>query len=70
LALPVAQAVKIQGFLLPSHPTTDIQSLETDYPNAVKNGTYTLTGIKLSDKALKNLPAGVYIINGKKVVVR
>ena len=53
-----------------SHPTTDIQSLETDYPNAVKNGTYTLTGIKLSDKALKNLPAGVYIINGKKVVVR
>ncbi|MCD8202234.1 MAG: hypothetical protein LUD48_01150 [Prevotella sp.] len=37
-----------------------------------KNGVYTLTGVKVSDDAssLKSLSRGIYIINGRKVVVR
>lgn len=34
------------------------------------SGVYTLTGVKVADDTNANLPAGVYIINGKKVVVR
>ena len=34
---------------------------------ATKQGIYTLSGVKL-DGEMKNLPKGVYIVNGKKVV--
>lgn len=36
---------------------------------AQKSGAYTLTGVKVGNDA-QGLPAGLYIINGKKVVVR
>ena len=39
-------------------PTIDI---------AAKQGIYTLSGVKL-DGEMKDLPKGVYVVNGKKVV--
>ena len=39
--------------------------------NAVKEGIYTLTGVKVKDdNNTDNLPRGIYIINGKKQVIR
>lgn len=39
---------------------------------AVKNGVYSMTGMKVADtlEGLKNLPRGIYIFNGKKYVVK
>lgn len=46
---------------------TGIQNIEADAkPNAAK-GTFTLSGVKVDDK---NLHPGVYIRNGKKVVIK
>jgi hypothetical protein len=37
----------------------------------VKEGIYTLTGVKVKDtNSTENLPSGIYIINGKKQVIR
>lgn len=33
-------------------------------------GVYTLQGVKVSDERTDNLPTGVYIVNGRKVVVK
>lgn len=35
----------------------------------IQKGVYTLTGVKVADNAA-NLPQGLYIVNGKKVIVR
>ena len=35
--------------------------------NAAKQGIYTLSGVKLNSK-VEDLPKGIYIVNGKKVV--
>ena len=35
----------------------------------IQNGVYTLTGVKVADNAA-NLPQGLYIVNGKKVIVK
>ena len=39
---------------------------------ADKNAVYNLQGVKVANRAdaLRNLPAGVYVVNGKKVLVR
>lgn len=39
---------------------------------AAKQGVYTLGGQKVKEQAedLQDLPQGIYIINGKKVVVK
>ena len=44
---------------------TGIDTPTTD--TATKQGIYTLEGIRLGDE-LKDLPEGVYIVNGQKVV--
>ena len=37
----------------------------------VNEGIYTLTGVKVKDtNSTENLPCGIYIINGKKQVIR
>ena len=48
--------------------TTDITRLGADAMNV--SGIYTLTGVKVSGRSsdLQKLPAGVYIVDGKKVV--
>ena len=31
---------------------------------------YTIDGVKLNTTSLQDLPSGIYIINGKKVVIK
>ena len=33
-------------------------------------GVYTLQGVKVSNGSTQGLPAGLYIVNGKKTIVR
>lgn len=49
----------------PDSPTA-IEAVTTDAP-AKKQGIYNLHGVRLGND-LDRLPAGVYIVNGKKVV--
>lgn len=49
--------------------TTGIEGITTKTNAAAAKGVYTLTGIKVSDKA-DNLKPGFYIINGKKHVIK
>lgn len=52
--------------------TSGISEVTVDAAPAAKSGVYTLTGVKVADgdKLPVDLPAGVYIVGGKKVVVR
>ena len=46
--------------------TVGIETVKTEVPAAMQ-GVYTIDGVKL-DTSEENLPAGLYIINGKKVL--
>lgn len=58
------------------HKFLNIQEDVTDGVNSVvadmqkKNEIYTLGGIKLNTTKLSDLPKGIYIVNGKKYVVK
>ena len=45
---------------------TSIEGVEVELQSTAKNGVYTISGVRLN--STKNLPAGLYIINGKKVI--
>ncbi len=47
--------------------TTGIADMLPAQKMSVKSGVYNLNGVKVSD-TLESLPAGIYIINGKKIV--
>lgn len=49
-----------------SNEVTAIDRLASDVKNV--KGVYTLQGVKLSGKENKELPKGIYIINGEKVI--
>lgn len=49
---------------------TGIRTAVTDHEEMLENGVYTLSGIKLDVRDPRDLPAGVYIINRKKVIVK
>ena len=51
-----------------SDPATGIDGVETDKTLDTSNGIYNLNGIRLSATSLDELPKGLYIVNGKKVV--
>ena len=44
-----------------------INSVKTDY--TVK-GVFSITGLKVADKVDKLLPKGIYIVNGKKIIIK
>ncbi|GAB6976513.1 choice-of-anchor J domain-containing protein [Prevotella falsenii] len=46
---------------------TAVEHITADVPAAAKKGIYTLSGVRLQGE-LKNLPKGIYIVNGQKVV--
>jgi len=49
---------------------TGIDGLEVDKTIDTSKGIYNLQGIRLSATSLDELPAGLYIVNGKKLVVK
>lgn len=50
---------------------TGIENVVADLKDPVTNGNvYSLSGVKVSSNGLQNLPAGIYIMNGKKYVVK
>ena len=52
--------------------TTDINGIVTETPaEKAAEGVYTINGQKIaSDKSLNDLPKGIYIVNGKKYIVK
>jgi GH35 family endo-1,4-beta-xylanase len=49
---------------------TGINKIETDKPIDPSKGIYNLNGIRMSATSLDELPAGLYIVDGKKVVIK
>lgn len=47
---------------------TGIQSVETDNTLDTSKGIYNLNGMRMQATKLEELPSGLYIVNGKKVV--
>ena len=60
-----------QVFTTPTAPA-GIDDVIANSPANMKKGVYTITGLKLADELseLQGLPQGVYIIDGKKVMVK
>lgn len=67
LALPQAVASQVRGFILDGS-TTGISGVTTEATNAPA-AVYSLTGVRMGTTT-DNLPAGIYIVNGKKVLVK
>ena len=65
---------KLRAGLITSEDITGIDDGIVDAPTIANNkkGVYSLTGVKLADDVseLHGLPQGVYIIDGKKVMVK
>ena len=57
---------------LTADPSTGINAVAADdqVRKAVQEGVYTLTGVRIQANDVKSLPRGLYIVNGKKVVVK
>lgn len=72
LSLPYRTGVEIRGFTLPSEggTVTGIPVVQTSSVNAPSGKIYTLRGTVLRAGTLAGLPAGVYIMNGRKVIVK
>lgn len=49
---------------------TAIEGIEADETVDTSNGIYNLQGVRLSVTSLDELPAGLYIVNGKKIVIK
>ena len=48
--------------------TSGIEKIEADKTLDTSKGIYNLNGVRMSASSLNELPAGIYIVNGKKVV--
>ncbi|MBR1889879.1 MAG: M6 family metalloprotease domain-containing protein [Alloprevotella sp.] len=65
-AYSTAQATGVKPFLYEEAISTGILTPEIEEA-AVRHGVYTLTGLRLPNA--ENLPKGIYIIDGKKVLI-
>ena len=54
----------------PVKVTTGIQQIETATKRTSENKIYTLSGQRIFVKKLSDLPRGIYIVNGKKLLVQ
>lgn len=50
--------------------TDDIHQIDTAAKRANEKNIYTLSGQRIFAEKLSNLPSGIYIVNGKKVLVK
>jgi hypothetical protein len=46
-----------------------IGSVEADKTVDTSKGVYSLNGMRMNTTSLDGLPAGIYVVNGKKVVI-
>lgn len=49
---------------------TGINNIETSRKNISATGVYNLSGVRMADDINANLPSGMYIVNGKKYIVK
>lgn len=64
LEVPTAMAVALFSL---EGSATGINNVVT---TAAKQGIYTISGVRLNATTTKELPAGIYIVDGKKVIVK
>lgn len=64
--LEVPTAMAVASFSL-EVTATGINNVVT---TAAKQGIYTISGVRLNATTTKGLPAGIYIVDGKKVIVK
>ena len=64
--LEVPSAMAVASFSLEGS-ATGINNVVT---TAAKQGIYTISGVRLNATTTKGLPAGIYIVDGKKVIVK
>lgn len=60
------------GGLTGDSETTGIENIQqtTGNERRAANGIYTISGMRLNVESLKDLPRGIYIVDGEKVVVK
>ena len=71
LAIPKGRSENVQGFSFGSGELTGIEEITTrpDGQSSAESEVYTLAGVRLNC-AVKDLSSGVYIVNGKKVMIK
>lgn len=67
LALPISQSSNVNGFSFNFGSSTGISNVESK--QVEDGGIYSLTGVRMNGN-LKTLPSGLYLMNGKKVIVK
>lgn len=67
LSLPTILASQLKGFRLNLDDVTAISGVTAE--KAAAAGVYNLSGVRVG-KTLQGLPAGLYIVGGKKVIVK
>lgn len=67
LAIETSESQSVNGFSL-EDATTGIASIATTTPAPA--AIYTLSGLRVNAASTDNLPAGIYIVGGKKVIVK
>lgn len=58
----------IMGYPFSGGTVTGITDINVEEGNNAKQSVYTLSGVRVEN--MKNLPKGIYVVNGKKVVVK
>ncbi len=67
--VPVADVpANVIGFAFGGGAVTGINDINIDTENSQKQGVYTISGVRVQNT--QNLPKGIYVMNGKKVVVK
>lgn len=70
MAIKQSEAPQIVGFALPYQSVTGMNSLTTEPDARLNDGkTYTLSGTLVTTDSEGKLPAGIYIRNGRKVLI-
>lgn len=67
LAIPVSQGNALYGFTFIEDGTTGI---DTPAMESRELTVYTIAGMRLYPKSISDLPAGIYIINGRKQIIK
>jgi hypothetical protein len=66
---PGRQEFRAEKVKLASYATADVESIGQD-PVSAPMGIYTLQGVRIDTEQLHTLPRGLYIVNGRKMVIK